>query len=231
MIGARLALGSLLIVDLILGCASEPTSDAGTPDGTIDVVADAPADVKMTDATLDDGVEASNLPDAADATDAGVGDAVVQDADGAMQDAGNDSGCKYLGGQCNTLPSTNPVAIGCVQSAPMPQGGQVLDGYYELTKADYVADALDGGGCFPNEKRHGTVEICGSTFLWLECDTVNSCFQGNLTISTMNTSMTFKPFCSGNSNFTLDYTVSGNDLVIYFQYPMGALILMTYTRM
>lgn len=139
----------------------------------------------VSDATLDAGLDAT---DASDASDAGDGDGVA-------------SSCKYapVNQQCN-MPVGSLVNIGCTGAPPSPQGGTILDGYYELTKVDHDTDA----GCYSNQTRKATLEVCGSDMVWTDRDTNNSSWTGALTWSAMNTTWSMTQVCPGAHAYSFE---------------------------
>ncbi len=210
------------LVFFAVGCdGAIGTDDASTADASNDVGYDATTDVMPADATLDTwAFDASSDETSAPPTDAGTPDASAC--------IYNEAG-KGNPGYCNNLPESNLVNIGCVSSLPAAQGGTIVDGLYYLTSADWVSKA-DGGGCFANQTRRDTIEVCGNVMLWLDLDTVNSSYDGNMTFTTANDAITVVSYCSGGSP-PMPYTATSTTLTVELDYPNnGPTLLLTLTR-
>jgi hypothetical protein len=149
-------------------------------------------------------------------------------ADGGGQDA--NATCTYLAPdpQCETLPQGPLLTVGCTSSPPTPQGGTVVDGFYQLTQVDWDATA---NPCPSQTLTHrGTLEICGDTLVWLDIDETKSNGIAVAHIQTSGTTITFQEFCGDQSTFAFDYTASGTELVIFFVNVNGERLVMHFSR-
>ena len=116
-----------------------------------------------------------------------------------------------------------------MSTLPTAQGGTIVDGLYYLTSADWFSQP-DGGGCFTNQTRRDTIEICGNVMLWLDIDTVNSSYDGNMTFTTSNNAITVTPYCSGGGP-AMPYTATSTTLTIELDYPNnGPKLILGLTR-
>ena len=205
----------------LLGCdGSISVDDASAPDAANDVTVDVTTtDTSTFDATKDAIADASS-DEAAAAKDA------TPDASACIY---NEAG-KGNPGYCNNLPESNVVNVGCLTTAlPVEQGGTIVDGLYYLTSASWYFPP-DAGSCSPNQTRRDTIEICGDVMEWLDVDTVNSSYDGNMTFTTSNNEISVTPYCSGGAP-PMPYTATSTTLTIELDYPNnGPALLLTLTR-
>lgn len=131
---------------------------------------------------------------------------------------------------CNTLAEGTLVNVGCVANPPVAQGGVIADGVYALTKVDWDTSVDGGGTCPSGLTRRGTIEVCGNVLMWLDYDENSAIWRGNTHISTSNTTVSFAEFCSGTTSFSFSYTAVGTGLVMFWQYPQGERLIMTFAR-
>lgn len=209
--------GWLTTLVFVLACdGSMVAIDASVPDSG----SDAPHFDATTDApTLDATPDASTFDASSDETSAPPVDA--------SSCVYNEAG-KGAPGYCNNLPESNVVNIGCASTVPVAQGGTIVDGLYYLTSADWVSKS--DAGCFTNQTRRDTIEVCGNVMLWLDLDTVNSSYDGNMTFTTSNNVLTVAPYCSGGSP-PMPYTATSTTLTLELDYPNnGPALILTLTR-
>lgn len=196
------------LVLLSSACGQVAPVDAGSDANVPETSSDG-----AVDATIDVATDAGN-----DATSDGTSD------DGA-------STCTDLLSTypCNTLPKGALVNVGCTATPPTPQGGVIADGFYNLTQVDWDTTAVDAG-CPSNLTRHGTIEVCGSTLLWLDYDETQASWRGDTNIQVNGTTINFQEFCSGNEQWTFSYSATSTQLVMFFVYPSGERLVMTFVH-
>lgn len=153
--------------------------------------------------------------------------------DGQM-DASTDAStqCSHIGTfpSCNTLQPSPAVIITCTSSPPAPLGGTLLDGTYNLVKAEWDQTA-NSCPAQPGTRR-GSIELCGDTILWIDSDpALGTTSSVDAKITLQGTAMTFADFCTDTQALKFDYSASGDQFVLFYLNPnTGLRLIFTFQR-
>jgi hypothetical protein len=150
------------------------------------------------------GADASG-GDASGASDASGGDAAA--SDGAGDATGDDGGLA-----CNALADTaQPVTVQqLAMDPPMPSGGTIADGSYELTGVDIYTGPNGPSG--PSGMAQDTIAITGSTVQIVGSGTPE---RRTVTLATQGSAFTATDTCPDSNVTTGGYSVTAPGLLIF----------------